>query len=302
MKSILYVLLLLSTLVGCAIQSTSSDTSLSVVSTTTMLTDLATVIGGDCIHVTGLMTAGVDPHLYQASAGDLTKLNQADVVIYHGLDLEGKLGDVLSGLDQQGKSVISAQSGLSDQDLLVDEDSATDPHIWFDVSLWGKVATHVAQELALIDPDHADTYHANLAEYLHELDQLEQYIMDRVEELPESQRVLVTAHDAFGYFGHAYGFKVLALQGLSTQTETSTTQISQLAHDIADHKIKAIFIESSVSPKGIQALQDAVEALGFSVAIGGELYSDALGDTTSGHDSYISTFTANIDTIIDGLS
>lgn len=302
MKLILYVLVLLCSLVGCTPITDSSTQELSVIATTTMLADLVHVIGSDCVQVTGLMGAGIDPHLYQASAGDLHLLEQAHVVVYHGLGLEGKLGDVLSSLDQQGKSVIRAEDGVSPTDLLMDDNHSYDPHIWFDASLWGDVATHIAYELAGIDPENADTYHENLTSYLHELNELEQYIIHRVNQLPESQRVLITAHDAFGYFGHAYGFEVLALQGLSTQTETSTAQMSALAHYITDNQINAIFVESSVSTKGIQALQEAVHAYGFSVDIGGELYSDSLGDATSGHESYLATFTANVDTIINGLT
>ncbi len=300
MKLILLSLLSLFCFSGCT--STESADTITLVSTTTMLTDLATVIGGDCIEVVGLMGSGIDPHLYQASASDLATLDNANIILYNGLHLEGKLGDVLDGMSQQGKWVIIAQDGLDPTQLLSDDAYDYDPHIWFDVSLWKDVASHLATQLSDIDPENQDTYRSNVENYLLQLDDLETYITARINQVPESQRVLITAHDAFGYFGRAYGFQVLGLQGISTQSEASTSHVSQLADYIVQHEIKAIFVETSVSDKSIQALQEAVQASGFSVAIGGELYSDSLGDSTSGHGSYIATFTANVDTIVSALT
>lgn len=289
---------------GCSHPAqTASDGKLSIITTTTMLYDLTSVIGGEQVAVTALMGPGIDPHLYQASAGDVTKMQEADVVIYNGLHLEGKMGDIFESLSNQGRQIICVEDGIDQSMLLADEDNPEiyDPHIWFNVSIWKDAARHVAGRLGEIDPDHAEAYSANLVSYLTGLDELEQYIQDRVQELPENQRVLVTAHDAFRYFGNAYGFQVMGLQGISTDAEAGTADVSNLASFIAANQIKAIFVESSVPPKNIEALQAAVKAQGFEVEIGGELYSDSLGDESSGHDTYILTFKANIDTIINAL-
>ncbi|MGL5437905.1 MAG: metal ABC transporter solute-binding protein, Zn/Mn family [Lachnospiraceae bacterium] len=290
---------------GCASQQTQSDFSdkLNIVTTTTMLYDLTTVIGGEQVHITGLMGPGIDPHLYQASAGDVTKMQEADVVVYNGLHLEGKMGDIFASLSEQGRSVICIEDGLEHSRLLADAENPElyDPHIWFDVSIWKEAARYVAVRLGEIDPDHVDIYTANAEAYLKELTDLEQYIGGRMEELPEKQRVLITAHDAFGYFGQAYDFEVMGLQGISTDAEAGTADVSRLAELITERRIKAIFIESSVPAKSIEALQAAVQARGFEVAIGGELYSDALGDESSGHNTYILTVKANVDTIVDAL-
>ena len=289
---------------GCQSQEVSPENGkLNIVTTTTMLYDLTANIAGEHAEVTALMGPGIDPHLYQASAGDVTKMQKADVVVYNGIHLEGKMGDVFAGLTQQGREIICGEDAIDTSVLLDDEENPEiyDPHVWFDVDIWTKVAEHTAKRLGEIDPAHAEDYLTNLKHYQAELTELDQYIHDRTAELPESSRVLVTAHDAFRYFGKAYGFDVRGLQGISTDAEAGTADVSNLAQFIADNKIKAIFVESSVPPKNIEALQAAVKAKGFDVAIGGELYSDSLGDAASGNDTYILTCKANIDTIVDAL-
>ena len=282
---------------------TNSDNRLNIVATTTMLSDLVVAIGGDQVKATALMGPGIDPHLYQASAGDVTKMQGADIIVYNGLHLEGKMGEIFASLSKSGRSIICAEDGADSSMLLSDENNPEihDPHIWFNVSIWKDVAKHVAARLIDIDPGNEDTYSENLKSHLTALDDLEQYIKGRIEEIPENQRVLVTAHDAFRYFGGAYGFDVKGLQGISTDAEAGTADVSSLAAFIAENKIKAIFVESSVPPRNIKALQAAVNARGFDVVIGGELYSDSLGDKASGHDTYILTFKANIDAIVDAL-
>ena len=290
---------------GCAGGGSTENLNdgLNKITTTTMLYDMAVSIGGEQVNVTALMGPGIDPHLYQASAGDVTKMQDADVIVYNGLHLEGKMGYVFAALSDSGRTVICIEDGIDDLMLLSDEQNPDihDPHIWFNVSIWKDAAKHLATCLADADTENADVYSANLRDYLKELEALEDYINERVLEVAENQRVLVTAHDAFRYFGGAYGFKVLGLQGISTDAEAGTADVSGLAAFIADNKIKAIFVESSVPPRNIEALQAAVKARGFEVEIGGELYSDSLGDKASGHDTYILTFKSNIDTIVDAL-
>lgn len=274
-----------------------------ITATTTILADLVREIGGDHVEVSALMGPGVDPHLYQAGAGAVSELQDSDIVAHHGLHLEGKMGDIFRSLDKQGHKTICLEDGLDPLDLLSDEDNPEvhDPHVWFDVSIWKQAANHVATQLALLDSPNAADYEARLETYLSELDALETYIRERVAELPESQRVLITAHDAFRYFGRAYGIEVRGLQGISTDAEASTSAVSDLATYIAANEIRAIFIESSVPVKNVEALQDAAKARGFDVGIGGELYSDALGDADSEAGTYIGMVHANVDTIVNAL-
>ena len=293
-------------LTGCSAPAVNTDSSkdkLNIVATTTMLADLVSTIGGERVTVNGLMGPGIDPHLYQASAGDVSLMQKADVVAYNGLHLEGKMGEIFENLSNQGSAVICIEKGLDESSLLAWENDSSihDPHIWFDVSLWKDAAKTVAIGLTDTDPNGKAEYEANLDTYLKELDETDTYIRSRADELAEEQRVLVTAHDAFQYFGKAYGFEVRGLQGISTDAEAGTADVSELANFIVERQIKAIFVESSVPPKTIEALQAAVKAKGFDVSIGGELYSDSLGDAKSGADTYILTVKANIDTIVNAL-
>ena len=288
------------TLTACAPAGDIHSGKLNVTVTTTMLLDLTRQIGGDCVNVQGLMGSGVDPHQYRASAGDVIKMQQAEVVIYSGLHLEGKMGEVLSSLEDYGKTVICAADGI-DRERLLQNDGVYDPHIWFDVSLWQMAANEVAKGLSAADPKNAESYGENLAAYTKQLEELEQYIRGRAEELEENQRVLITAHDAFGYFGRAYGFTVMGLQGVSTAAEAGASSVSRLAVFIAENRINAVFVETSLPVKSIEALQEAVRARGFETTLGGTLYSDSLGDENNGEDSYINAFKHNIDVIVDGL-
>lgn len=289
---------------GCqkAEQKKTSDT-LNIVATTTMLADLSRVIGGEHVNVDGLMGPGIDPHLYQASAGDVTLMQNADVVVYNGLHLEGKMGEIFQSLTDRGSTVICIEDGLPKDQLLSweDDSSVHDPHIWFQISLWKSAAKTVADRLSEADPSHAQAYKKNLEAYTLELEKLDTYIRDRINEIPKDQRVLITAHDAFQYFGKAYGLEVRGLQGISTDAEAGTADVSTLADFITKRKIKAVFVESSVPPKTIEALQAAVKSKGFDVAIGGELYSDSLGGKNSGAETYLLTVKANVDTIVGAL-
>ena len=276
---------------------------LNVVATTTMITDLVGEIGKDKVEVTGLMPTGIDPHSYNATAGDVSKMQSADVVVYNGLHLEGKMGEVFEDIKNIGVTSICIEDVIPADKLMLSEDGSgtPDPHVWFDVNLWQLAASHVANELGLKDPDNASFYTQNAQSYIQQLMQANTYVSDRAAELADSQRVLVTAHDAFNYFGAAYGFTVKGLMGISTESQAGAADVSQLASFIAESKIKAIFVESSVSPKNIEALQEATRALGHEVAIGGELCSDSLGTAEDGADSYIGMVEYNIDTIVNAL-
>lgn len=307
---ILGILILLIT-VGCATSkdspqkdsNASTDEKINIVATTTMITDLLNQIGGEHVEVNGLMGAGIDPHGYTAKPSDSIELFDADIIVFNGLHLEGQLGSVLEEMQNSGKVVWKLEDGLSESNLLQaeDDEEAYDPHIWFDIKLWQEASHYVTELLSNYDVDNAATYEENNRQYQEELDELEVYVKNRIEEVPEGSRYLVTAHDAFSYFGHAYDFDVIGIQGLNTQTESGTGDISRLADLIAEQEIKAIFIEVSVSTRNIESLQEAVNSRGFDVGIGGELYSDSLGDETDNAETYIKMYKQNVDTIVEAL-
>ena len=286
-------------------QEPLGERSVNVVATTSMLADLAARIGGERVAVTGLMGPGVDPHLYKASEGDVSRMTQADIVFYNGLHLEGKMTDLFPQMQRRGiETVAVAEAAVPEEALIRSADFVGnfDPHVWFDVALWMDAAREVQAALSALDPAHADVYEANLAAYLDELGQLDTYVQQQVQQVPQAQRVLVTAHDAFGYFGKAYGFEVRGLQGISTATEAGTADVQQLADFIVERRIPALFVESSVSPRSIEAVREAVRARGFDVVIGGNLYSDALGSPGTPAESYVGTVRHNVDTIVSALT
>lgn len=291
---------------GCGKSAPASDSAgkMKVVATTTMLTDLARQIGGDKVEVSGLMKAGVDPHLYQAGAGDVDAMNKADIVVYNGVHLEGKMGAIFDNLHAQKKPMIRVSDGIPSETLLdfeEDGEKTKDPHIWFSVKNWKAAAKEVAKGFSEKDPKNKSYYEDHLNAYLAELDNLDKYIRKEVESVPKDSRILVTAHDAFAYFARDYGFEVKGIQGISTASEAGTSDISTLAAFIADHKIKAVFVESSVPHKTIESLKAAVKARGFDVSIGGELYSDSLGGESTKEGTYIGMYEHNIKTITEAL-
>lgn len=296
-------------LVGCpdgrqdANKDNRSESKPMVLATTTMLADLAKNIGGDKVEVQALMKAGVDPHLYKASAGDMDRMQKADVLVYNGLHLEAKLGDIIDKLSSSDKKVINISDAIREEDIMKSEDDPNypDPHIWFDVQIWKQAAEGMAKGLAAADAANESYYMENLTSYQKQLDELESYVKSKVEEVPKAQRIMVTAHDAFRYFGKAYDFEVRGLQGISTESEAGTSDVKTLADFLVENQIKAIFIESSVPKKNVEALQEAAKARGMEIAIGGELYSDSLGDEGSEAGSYIGTIRSNVDTIVNAL-
>lgn len=293
------------TLFGSFTTQAFAQEKLNVVVTTTHLTDLLEQIGGDRVEVTGLMGAGVDPHGYTPTPSDIDTMNNADVIVHNGLHLEAMFTDVFASMEESEKDIFSLEEALTKEDIIETknegEDLEKDPHIWFAVDLWKKSAQLVADELKAIDPDGAEYYQANADKHIAELDELDTYIKDRVNEVAEESRYLITAHDAFNYFGNRYGFEVVGIQGLNSQTEAGTGDIVDVAKLVKDHKIASVFIESSVPDRNVQALIEAVKAEGGNLEIGGVLYSDALGTKDENAGTYIDAYRANIDTIVDGL-
>ena len=275
---------------------------LSVVTTTTMITDMVKVIGGDKIKVEGLMGSGVDPHLYKASEGDVTKLTNADIIIYNGLHLEGKLQDIFKKM-QQNKKVVQLSESIYPSQLIASENFASsfDPHIWFNVDYWIACVRYAATELSKMDKENEAYFSARATAYIEGLKKLKEDNNKLVAELPEEKRILVTAHDAFNYFGQAYSFEVVGLQGLSTATEAGVKDVQNLATLIIDKKVKAIFVETSVPKRTIEALKEAVKAKGGEVAIGGELFSDALGTPETPEGTYVGMYNHNMSTIVNAL-
>ncbi|MBL9001265.1 MAG: zinc ABC transporter substrate-binding protein [Phycisphaerae bacterium] len=288
---------------GCDRRTASrGDGRINVVCTTGMVADLVTRVGGERVAVTCLMGEGVDPHLYKASPGDLRLLENADLIFYNGLHLEGRMGEVLETLGRR-QTVVAVAEGIDAAKLLVDHDQGgqPDPHIWFDVMLWMKAAERVRGALITRDPESAPTYERNTAEYLARLTALHEEVAREVVSIPAESRVLVTAHDAFGYFGRAYGIEVRAVQGMSTDSEASLKDINDLVDLLCARRIKAVFIESSVSAKSVEALVEGCRARGHEVVIGGELFSDAMGAPGTPEGTYEGMVRANVSLIVGAL-
>lgn len=281
----------------------AGDGKMYVVATTTMVYDLVKNIGGDRIESDGLMGTGVDPHLYKASESDVSKLSQADMIFYNGLHLEGKLVDVFEKMSRLGKNIYAVADTVKEENLIPSAEYASsfDPHLWFNINLWKKAAHCVADKMSRHDAKNRDYYQKNLMDYISQMDSVHQEVESMIQQVPEDKRILITAHDAFNYFGQAYGFEVIGLQGISTASEAGVKDVQNLADMIVKNKIGAIFIESSVPRRNIEALQEAVKARGFEVKIGGELFSDALGSPGTQEGTYTGMFMHNVKTIVKAL-
>lgn len=277
--------------------------SVRVTTTTNFITDTVTRIGGDRVEVTGLMGPGVDPHLYAATAGDVATLREADVIFYGGLQLEGKMADLLDDLGE--RQTTRAVTADLPRDRLLDPGAAVaeqyDPHIWFDVTLWMQVSRTIAATLTEKDPASAATYQANLDTYLAELADADRYVTERIAAIPQDRRILITSHDAFEYFGRRYQMEVDAIQGISTAAEATTADIERVAALIVERGVPAVFIESSVPRQTIDALLAAAAQRGATVRVGGELFTDAAGEVGTPEGSYIGMVRANADRIATGL-
>jgi len=279
------------------------NSKMKVVTTTSLIAELVSEIGGEAIEVKGLMGAGVDPHLYKASEGDVNLLFNADIVFYNGLHLEGKMQDIFEKMDRQGTHIVAISDTISRDSLISSANFASnyDPHIWFDIANWKLAAKYVANYLSHADTVNRNLFAENLQEYIKSLDSTEHAVIGRIGELPVEKRILITAHDAFNYFGRAYDFEVLGLQGISTATEAGVQDVQKLADLITQRKVKAIFVETSVPLRNIEALGEAVKSKGFNVGIGGSLFSDALGNPGTPEGTYSGMFMHNVNTIVNAL-
>lgn len=273
-----------------------------IVATTSIIGDTVKHIVQDHAKVVTLMGPGVDPHAYQATQHDIKHLLHADIVFYNGLYLEGKMVDVLQKLSKK-KPVYAASEAITTAQQLIDPNFSigVDPHIWFDLNLWKQVVQYISKQLQTSNPKKAVLYQENTQRYLAQLDKLHQTTLHMIQQVPTMQRVLITAHDAFGYFGRAYGMEVRGLQGISTVSECGLKDVTDLVKFIIQRDIKAIFLETSVAEKPLQAVVEGCRRRGHQVIVGGYLYSDALGakDTPAG--SYCGMFQTNVQTIVNAL-
>jgi manganese/zinc/iron transport system substrate-binding protein len=274
-----------------------------IVATVGMVTDVVRNVAGDRAEVTGLMGSGVDPHLYKPTRSDVEHMLDADVIFYNGLLLEGKMTDSLIRAATSGKKVHAVTELLDEQYLLEPEEfeGLYDPHVWMDPSAWARTVDVVRDKLIEFDPAGEDEYRANAEAYVAQLAELDEYATRVLESVPEEQRVLVTAHDAFNYFGRRFGYEVVGIQGISTESEAGVQDIEALVDLLVDRNIKAVFVESTVSERNINALITGARARGHEVVIGGELFSDAMGDEGAYEGTYIGMIDHNVTTVARAL-
>ncbi|ULL18234.1 manganese transporter [Paenibacillus sp. H1-7] len=291
-------------LAACGNQGSGSQANGKIKVTTTigMIADITRQVGGQHVEVTGLMKSGVDPHLYKASQGDVKKLEQAQIIFYNGLHLEGKMIEIFEKMTKD-KPTVAVSRNIPEKQLRGWEggEASHDPHIWFNVKHWISATEVVRDELSKLDSAHAADYKSNAEAYIKQLKELDDYATKQIASIPEKQRVLVTAHDAFGYFGDAYQIKVMGLQGISTASEYGSKDVSDLREYLVKNQIKAVFVESSVPKKSIEAVIEGAKKQGHEIKIGGELFSDAMGEEGTPEGTYIGMVRHNVDTIVKAL-
>lgn len=273
-----------------------------VVATTGMIADTARQIAGDRARVSALMGEGVDPHLYKASPGDLRRLQEADLILFSGLHLEGRLADTLVRLARKQPTVQVTET-IPETSLREPPEMQGhyDPHVWFDPILWTNVAERIRDALTELDPAGKDLFAANAQRVISEYKELDRWSREELATIPAESRLLVTAHDAFGYFGRTYGVEVLGLQGISTDSEVSLQALNRLVDTLVARKCRAVFVESSVPRKAVEALVEGCKARGHTLIIGGELYSDAMGREDTPEGTYLGMLRHNVRTIVQAL-
>jgi manganese/zinc/iron transport system substrate-binding protein len=274
-----------------------------VAATIGMIGDVVRNVSGDHAEVTVIVGSDVDPHLYRPTRSDVLRLQQADIIFYNGMMLEGKMGDVLERMARRGKPIYAVTDVIAQRGdyVILDEEESLDPHVWMDVSGWLEAVKVVDAGLSELKPDLADTFQARAEAYMQELTQLDAYARQVLSTIPEDQRVLVTAHDAFSYLGRAYGLEVRGIQGLSTESEAGLRDIEDLIGFLIRNQIPAVFVETSVSDKNVRALVEGCRARGHSIVIGGELFSDAMGKAGSYEGTYTGMIDHNVTTITRAL-
>ncbi|MEO0654665.1 MAG: zinc ABC transporter substrate-binding protein [Pseudomonadota bacterium] len=281
---------------------TLADEPLTIVATTGMIADAARQVGGDLVEVQALMGPGVDPHAYRQTRSDIVALAGADLVLWHGLYLEAQMEDLMRDLETEN-AVVAVAETLPDNMLLGhdDYDDKFDPHVWMNPNLWSRVVLSVRDAMIDVDPDSAETFTANADAHLGELQELARYTTNVLSSVPAESRVLLSAHDAFNYFGATYGFEVMGIQGISTESEAGLQRIGDLVDMLVARDIRAVFVESSVSDRNVRALIEGAAAQGHEVVIGGTLYSDAMGADGTYEGTYVGMIDHNATTIAGAL-
>ena len=294
--------LALAAALGMAATLPAAAQSSDVVATTGMVADAAREVGGECLVVTQMMGPGTDPHLYRASASDVRDLGQADAILYNGLFLEGQLGEVLEKLSGRKPTVAVAEAGLPKEEIIrTGEGYGIDPHVWMDAGLWAGVAEPVAGLVGELVPGCAEAAEERAVAYREELEALDRWIAEAIASIPEGQRILVTAHDAFAYYGRAYGLEVVGVQGVSTESEAGIADIRAVVDRVVTEKIPAIFVESTISPRTVQAVIEAARERDHDLKLGPELYSDAMGAEGTAEGTYVGMLVSNTRGIAEAL-
>lgn len=281
-------------------QDTDKEGKIHIVTTIAQIGEQLSVIGGDHVHVESLMGPSVDPHLYNATHSDIETIANADMIFYNGLNLEVNMVEIFNEIGES-KPVLAIAETVPENQLLTDENGAVDPHIWFDIDLWTLALESAVEELMEFDPDNAQYYEENMKNYFAKLEDLKKEA-EKLQNIPEEKRVLVTAHDAFGYFGRMHNMQVVGLQGLSTEEEVGVSDIQETIELIKTYRVPAVFIESSISEDTINAVIEGAKSDGVPVELGGELFSDAMGEPGTEEGTYIGMYRHNVNTIYEALS
>ncbi len=293
--------LILLTFSACANDDGDRDDRPFVVTTTNLIRDAVENVGGEDIRTVSMMGPGVDPHVYRATPRDFQNMERADLVLYNGHFLEGRLSEILN---RQGEHTRAVTTSIPEDKLIEASDygGTYDPHVWFDAELWIYVIDDVTEALSRLLPGHSGTFRERAESYKQELRELHLYALQRIQSIPEERRILITAHDAFQYFGRAYGIEVRGLQGLSTATEFGVQDVSRMVHLITEREIPAIFVETSVSTRSIESVIAGVRERGYEVRNGGSLYSDSMGARGTPEGTYTGMFRYNVETIVQALT
>jgi len=302
MKIYITIFLISASLLSCRIEPKEQNGPLHIVTTTGIIEDCIKQIVGDSAEVSSIMGPGTDPHLYKPTPGDVELLDEADIIICNGLHLEGKMAEMLENYSKE-KPVLKISDGIDEKDIIKSADFADsyDPHIWFDTKIWGQGLEYIANELGKIDSVNANYYEKNYHDYMLEITELDVWVRDRLNSIDSTQRILITSHDAFHYFGRRYDIEVKGIQGISTLSEVGLKDISDMVDFVLERKIRSIFVETSTSQKTAQSIADGCLAKKYSVALEGPLYSDALGEPDSEGGTYIGMIRGNVEMIVKGL-
>lgn len=284
-----------------ATSDNATDEPIQIVTTIAQIGEPIQMIGGERVEVQSLMGPGVDPHLYEATQGDITTLQNAEIVLYNGLHLEGNMEDIFTKL-QETKTTLALGETIDDNRLLKDEEGAVDPHIWFDLDLWKEALNNATESLKEYSPEDADYFEQNKQDYFAKIDELKAEATKKLSSVPDAQRVLVTAHDAFGYFGRMYDIEVVGLQGLSTEDEVGLSDIQSTVDLLIEKQVPSVFVESSINQNSIQAVIEGAAKDGLEVELGGELFSDAMGEAGTEEGTYLGMYRHNVETVYEGLT